>query len=421
MRKFKKLLTALLSTAMITSMAVLPAMATDDNTASGSGSTGTNTEAAEKAGDTDSEGDTDSKEIKTVTFDKYYISEKGSVLPDETFTFTMVPATVSQVNNAAPKTADGLEIVSGNALKTSTVTLTFNSANKDIVKTTTDDGKYAEKLTGTFSLEGINWGTEPKVYRYTVSEVAGQNKNITYSTDTYTVDVYTNNEGKAVYALCGEIDTATQQMKTDESTKKLLKFENTSSVDVLEIKKTVTGSLGSKTTQFDFTLDIPVEGDNIELKAGDTFTGTFTRASGSSKADDTQITIKVGTPAKFTLADGESLKIEGVPEGMIYIVEEDATTSADYKTSIVGTTTQVINGQDTTVTAKVPDGKKFDAHKTAQNMQIVDGGNTVEFTNDKDNTPTGLVLEYAPYLMGMLIVVIGAVLALVSRKRRTAR
>jgi pilin isopeptide linkage protein len=406
---------------MITSMAVLPAMATDDNTASGSGSTGTNTEAAEKAGDTDSEGDTDSAEIKTVTFDKYYISGKGNVLPDETFTFTMVPATVPQVNNAAPKTADGLEIVSGNALKTSTVTLTFNSANKDIVKTTTDDGKYAEKLTGTFSLEGINWGTEPKVYRYTVSEVAGQNKNITYSTDTYTVDVYTNNEGKAVYALCGEIDTTTQRMKTDESTKKLLVFKNTASADVLEIKKVVTGSLGSKTTQFDFTLDIPVGGEDINLKEGDTFTGKFTRVSGSSKAAVTEMTITVGTTAEFTLADGESLKIEGVPEGMIYIVTEDATTSADYKTSIVGTTTQKINGKDTQVTAKVDDGKTFDARSGAQDMKIVDGGNSVVFTNDKDSTPTGLILEYAPYLIGMLIVLIGAALALVSKKRRTER
>jgi hypothetical protein len=419
MRKFKKLLTALLSTAMITSMAVLPAMATDD-TASGTGSTGTNTEAAEKAGDTDSEGDTDSAEIKTVTFDKYYISEKGNVLPDETFTFTMVPATVPQVNNATPKTEDGLEIVPGIALKTSTVTLTFDSANANIEQTTVN-GKYAEKLTGTFSLEGINWGTEPKVYRYTVSETPGDSEYISYSQDVYTVDVYTNNEGKAVYALCGEIDKDTQRMNADESTKKLLKFENTSSVDVLTIKKVVTGSLGSKTTQFDFSILIPVGGEDINLKADDTFTGKFTRASGSSKADEKEITIEVGTEKKFTLADGESLTIEGVPQGMIYIVKEDATTSADYKTSILGTTYQVINGKSVEVTSPVDDGKTFDARSDAQDMKIVTGGNTVVFTNDKDSTPTGLILEYAPYLMGMLIVVIGAVLALVSRKRRTAR
>jgi hypothetical protein len=392
MKMFKKLLAALLSTTMVASMAFIPSMADD----------------------------ADDAEIKTVTFDKYYISEKGEVLPDETFTFTMVPATVPQVNNATPKTADGLEIVSGIALTQSTVTLNFDSSNADIEKTTMD-GNYAEKLTGSFSLEGIEWGTEPKVYRYTVSETQGDSDTIDYSTDVYTVDVYTNNEGKAVYALCGEIDETTQLMNTDESSKKLLVFKNTSSSDILKIEKKVTGALGSKTTQFDFSILIPVGGEDINLKSGDTFTGKFTRASGSSKAAETEITIVVGTEKKFTLADGESLEIEGVPEGMIYIVKEDATTSADYTTSIVGTTTQMVNGKEQQVTAKVDDGKTFDARSDAQDMKIVDGGNSVVFTNDKDTTPTGLVLEYAPYLMGMLIVVIGAVLALVSKKRRMAR
>jgi hypothetical protein len=119
MKMFKKLLAALLSTTMVASMAFIPSMADD----------------------------ADDAEIKTVTFDKYYISEKGEVLPDETFTFTMVPATVPQVNNATPKTADGLEIVSGIALTQSTVTLNFDSSNTDIEKTTMD-GNYAEKLTG---------------------------------------------------------------------------------------------------------------------------------------------------------------------------------------------------------------------------------------------------------------------------------
>jgi bifunctional DNA-binding transcriptional regulator/antitoxin component of YhaV-PrlF toxin-antitoxin module len=210
-------------------------------------------------------------------------------------------------------------------------------------------------------------------------------------------------------------------MKTDEASKKLLVFKNTASVDILKIEKVVTGALGSKTTQFDFSILIPVGGEDINLTSGDTFTGKFTRASGSSQAGVTQITIPVGTETKFTLADGESLEIEGVPQGMIYIVKEDATTSADYKTSIVGTTTQTVNGKSNEVKATVDNGKEFDARSTAQDMKIVDGGNSVVFTNDKDATPTGLVLEYAPYLIGMLIVLIGAALALVSKKRRTER
>jgi hypothetical protein len=417
MKKFKKLLTTLLSTAMVASMVVIPAMADD---AQGETPAAT-TEETNATPSSDS--------IDAVTFDKYFVSETGSVLPDETFTFTMTPATVELLADAegqktvTPTTATGLQIVSGVSLgNNATTTLTFDANNTKI--TTKDEDKidnlYTEKLTGSFSLAGVTWGTEPKVYRYTVQETAGSNTAITYDSSVFTVDVYTNNEGKAVYAVCGDVDKTTQQMKTGENDKKVLQFVNRSKTDVLEITKKVTGALGSKTKQFAFSIDIPVEGSKIDLAEGKTFKGTFTRAANSTAADTTEITITVGTPATFTLADGETLKIEGVPENMIYVITEDADDSADYTTTIAGETT-VVNGNSSSTVTKDVNGKVFDAHTDKDNMPIVNGGNKVIFTNDRDTTPTGLVLEYAPYLMGMLIVIIGAVLVLVSRKRKSAR
>jgi hypothetical protein len=71
--------------------------------------------------------------------------------------------------------------------------------------------------------------------------------------------------------------------------------------------------------------------------------------------------------------------------------------------------------------AKKVSGKTFDATASGKNMPIVDGGNTVTFTNKKDITPTGLALEFGPYLAILGVAVAGAVIVFASRKRRTER
>jgi hypothetical protein len=399
MKKMKKLLTAILSTAMIFSLGAIPAFATN--------------------ADND---DTNTKILvdNAISFDKYYISSSGSIFPDAEFTFTMTPVEIT----GNPKTENGLPIKSGIALSddNSSVTLQFNSDNSEISQTTVDvkgeDNSTvtlsAEKLTGSFSLDGIDWGTEPAVYRYTVTEDEGDNTAIDYDGTDFTVDIYVDNTGTPIYALCGDVDESTQLMTNTEADKKLLQFKNKTTVDSLEIKKEVSGSLASKTDQFSFKPNIPVEGDNINLKAGDTFKATFTRKANSTAANTKEMTIIVGTPAEFTLADGEYIEITGVPEGMIYTVEEIGAT--DYTTTIKGETSST----DGDASKKVS-GKTFDATASGKNMPIVDGGNIVTFTNEKDITPTGLALEFGPYLAILGVAVAGAVIVFASRKRRTER
>jgi pilin isopeptide linkage protein len=392
MKKFKKLLTTLLSAAMVFSMAVLPAQA-DEQTI------GTQTSTA----------------ITGVSFDKYYISEKGMSVPDQTFTFTMTPDTSienSNLTNGEMSIVPGLALGDDNA----TVTLTFGSQATTTATQTKVDGKYAEKLSGFFSFSNVTWPAKAATYRYIVKETAGTNTGITYDTNEYTVDVVVDNNGTVVYAFCG---TVAEDKTMSQETKQPIVFKNTSNTDSLTIKKTVTGDLANKTKQFKFTISIPKIGDNITIDDNVTYTGTFTRATNSEAKGTTSITVTVGTDAEFTLADGESLTFEGLPQGMIYTITEDSESSGNYTTNISGVTTVVVDGKAQTVTDYVENSKVFDASKNGENMPIVDGGNTVTFINALNTTtPTGLVLEYAPYLIVMLIVIVGAVLVLVSKKKR---
>jgi pilin isopeptide linkage protein len=398
MKKFKTMLTTVLSAAMVFSMAILPASAAETPT-------------------------TTSTEVTGVSFDKYYISESGTSLPDATFTFTMTPDTSVADKNL--KNGE-MEILPGIALGTNTagednatVTLTFGSQATDTSTRADVGGKYAEKLTGTFNLTDVEWPAKAATYRYIVKETAGTNSAITYDDNEFTVDVVVNNSGEVAYAFSGVV---AEDGSMSKDTKEPIVFKNTCKTDSLIIKKTVSGDLANKTKQFEFTILIPVEGDNIDIDDTKTFTGTFSRKTDSEAAETTSITVTVGTEAKFTLADGETLTFEGLPQGMIYTITEDATSSANYKTSILGMTTVVTEDGATNNIKYVEDGKTFDASKAGKNMPIVDGGNTVTFTNTLNTaTPTGIVLEYAPYIIAMLIVIAGAVLFMVSKKRRIER
>jgi hypothetical protein len=115
----------------------------------------------------------------------------------------------------------------------------------------------------------------------------------------------------------------------------------------------------------------------------------------------------------FTLADGDYLTIEDLPEYTIYSVTEQG--AADYQTSIVGTTSTGSDEKKHTVDS----GKTYDA-KTA-NTPIVNGGNTIVFTNNKDITTTGLILKVGPQLLVLLIAVGGALVIFKTRKRNKVR
>lgn len=378
MNKMKKLLTTLLATTTIFSMAAVPAFAE---------------EAAASAESVLS--------TSGISVTKDYLSESGSVLPEASFTFTMTPDT--SVTNDAQMTDEGLPIRAGLSLGTGgSVTLTYNAADAANWETVTVDGKDGKERVGYFNFTAVTFPEEPAVYRYIVEESAGTNTHIDFNTEkkTYVVDVTVNTDGTPIYAFAWDQSATTK----DATTKEPIVFKNMVKTDDLEVNKTVAGLLGSKAQSFDFTIEVPATESAFNLIAGQSFTGTITNRAGGT----TPCAITVGDQNEFSLKDGEKLTVTGLPEGTVYIIKEKEYTG--YTTTIVCTTA---------TKDKEVSGLEYSA--CINSTPIEDGGNTVAYTNTNDNTPTGIVLDVAPYLAVLLIVLGGVVTVLVSKRKRTAR
>jgi hypothetical protein len=132
----------------------------------------------------------------------------------------------------------------------------------------------------------------------------------------------------------------------------------------------------------------------------------------NSSTDPVEFT--VGGENNFSLADTEKLVISNVPEGMIYTVTEAS--YEDYQTSIVGTTST----GNTKVTKNVT-GNTYDASENGQNTPIVNGGNTIAFTNHKEVIRTGISLDVIPYAVGLVLLVILGIAAFWHTAKRSDR
>jgi hypothetical protein len=364
--------------------------------------------------------------INGLEFTKNYLAqykkEEGTtiVLPHAEFTFTMTPdtsVTVDKDGKATASTADGLPIYPGISLgDAGTVKVAFTDATESQTDVTLSTGSTVsgETKKGTFSFANVSWHVgEPAVYRYIVKETAGTDTNKTqYDATQYVVDVTVNNAGEVLYAYAWK---STVSSKTAE-TKEPIVFNNTSLSDQLKITKTVEGTLASKVEKFEFTINFPLNvTGNTGLTTNDKFLGVVTKADGSIDSSRA-ITITPGTAATFKLAHGESLTIEGIPHDVNYVITE---TSVDkYETTIKGVRKSTSENTSDRIETDVK-GVTYDS--AAQKTPIIDGGNIVEYTNTKEVTPTGIMLDVAPYLAIVAIAAGCAVVFLVSKRKRTVR
>ncbi|MGT0974169.1 pilus ancillary protein 1 [Streptococcus pyogenes] len=146
----------------------------------------------------------------------------------------------------------------------------------------------------------------------------------------------------------------------------------------LTISKTVTGTIADKKKEFNFEI-------HLKSSDGQAISGTYPTNSG-------ELTVTDGK-ATFTLKDGESLIVEGLPSGYSYEITE--TGASDYEVSV--------NGKN------APDGKATKAS--------VKEDETVAFENRKDLVPpTGLTTDGAIYLWLLLLVPLGLWVWLFGRK-----
>lgn len=278
-----------------------------------------------------------------LTITKELIKEVNAYAPNTEFQFSIVPG-------AAGVTEDGMPITAGPEGGVS-----FAGGN-DSVKFT--DGVGQGSMEQTLSLV-VNNGSfsAPGIYRYTVSEVKGNYEGVQYDETTKNFDVYVNSDGD-VYAYTFT-DAGAENGKDDGVFTN--KYDENTGLGDLKITKEVTGNQGNKSQEFTFTIGVDgADGEQYHVVYG---------------SENTVVELNSGETKEIQLSDGETATIYGLSASDEYTVTEDDYSSQGYDTTI--------NEQDTnTVTGTLSDAKE------------------IKVVNDKEaTTPTGIVIDIAPYVI----------------------
>lgn len=162
----------------------------------------------------------------------------------------------------------------------------------------------------------------------------------------------------------------------------------------LKISKAVEGSMGDKSSRFDFTLTLN-KLSALEA-AGTSYTGTIHRADGTA----TETVTLSAAGASFKLADGEYLEFDSVPVGTVYSVSETQKNSDGYTTTVE----TLSNGA---------------ASEAESDILVGEKANSVQYTNTKDgNVPTGIIVNNLPFILLILVALCGFAGYIVFRRRK---
>lgn len=308
--KIEKLLAGVLSISLAMGVSVMPAFAAS--------------------------GETYADMASVVIKKNYELANTDTISPEETFTFTIDPVTVTDASEGI-EAADYRPIVGD-------VTYAQGEAGS-ASKTKKIEIKLPE-----YDSVGV--------YTYIIHEVEGNSAGVTYYGDAILLRVTViEQDGKLrIAAVHTEDPESTGEGKKDD-------FDNFYSAGKLEVHKDVEGIMGNKDKYFEFRVQLTGE-------EGKTYQDSYAITGGSYDANPDSIKIRPGetTEATFYLKDDDTIHIENLPYGVEYKVSE--TPVAGYVTTETGT-----------------EGEVDEAVEQAN------------FTNTKGGTvDAGVVLDSAPYL-----------------------
>ncbi|HEP1496147.1 TPA: QVPTGV class sortase B protein-sorting domain-containing protein [Streptococcus pyogenes] len=300
------------------------------------------------------------------TFPSY--TDDKVLMPKADYTFK-----VEADSSATDKTKDGLEIKPGvTEGLTTEQTIAYDNSAKPSDKSKTATFDFSKVV-----FPGIG------VYRYTVSEKQGDVEGITYDTKKWTVDVYVGNKEGGGFEPKFIVS---KEQGTD--VKKPINFNNSFVTTSLKVKKNVSGNTGELQKEFDFTLTLN-ESTNFKKDQ------VVSLQKGNEKFE-----VKIGTPYKFKLKNGESIQLDKLPVGITYKVNEMEANKDGYKT-----------------TAILKDGEQSSTYELGKNQKTDESADEIVVTNKRDTqVPTGVVGTLAPFAV-LSIVAIGGVIYITKRKK----
>ena len=300
-----------------------------------------------------------------ITLTKEITRDEKVLYPNTTFTFAVAPVGIENVAIAGETDP----VVYGGVSRGA-----YFAEGADAIEVTPESTNLTTEITLNSSVF-----TKPGVFRYMVTETAGDYDGMNYDTNYYYLDLYVTNgeEGydfDAVVAYQVTAEGAVSSAKSD------LTFTNVYNTKKLTVTKIITGNQADMNEQFSFNI-------TVNGAAGEKY---------DTSVED--IVLTSGEPKTVELGNNESIIIYGLSANDTFtVVETDANTDG-YTTTY--TLDNAAVGADKLV--DVPEG-------TADKV--------VEVTNDKNvSTPTGIAMTFAPY--AVMVAFAGVFAVMFLRKKR---
>lgn len=302
--------------------------------------------------------------ITSITVNKKVTTDGNTYAPNTTFTFT--------VENGAAGSYDGNTVYAGvtDGLKAGEGAV-FSPEKQGM---TTVAASY--NATGTLVTDASKF-SRAGVYHYIVKEAANNYEGVVTDSTVYDVYVYVyTNENGTLYVG----DVVSIKTVDKEAVKSDLAFvnnygegENDSTHDIT-IKKIITGNQAKKDDTFTVTVSVSGaagEKYKVVLNEGTTGATTDSITSGESK--------------NFTVTNDTTIRIYGLTESDTVTVTE-----ADNSEGYVATYSKV----------KKSSGEEYSEKTINAGVNVKHDASKAEVTNTKNaSTPTGIVMNYGPYIL----------------------
>lgn len=293
-------------------------------------------------------------DMETVTITKSYeLTNPGTVSPAETFTFSIVPLSVTDAGVGI--TAQNMPVPTVGSVSFSESDAGSSSMRKDVTVTLPEYGSVG-------------------IYTYTITENAGSTPGVTYYSRPIRL-VVTVIESDGKLRIAAVHTEAEGEAKSDS-------FPNTYSAGDLSVAKTVAGNLGDTDKYFCVSVTLTGE-EGISYPSPCAITG--------GSYEDNPESMSVGGTAQIYVRHGDTVTVKNVPYGVTYTVTEDDYPAEGYVTE-----------HSFSDTAKTVDSA----------LDTVDILNTKGV-----NVDTGIFLDLAPYLILLVVALCGFAFLILSRRR----
>lgn len=319
----------------------------------------------------------------TFSFKLSAVKEAGNFTKDSN-TYFVKPGLVNNDAEQSPKHISFEKGVTG---------ITFDpAADKDGLNKSKSGVKIVVDYDGIYREAGAG------IYHYTIEEETGSYDGVDY-TKAGTYDIYVfvyENENQDAVVIAKDGNLVAGEGKSAN-----IEFVNPYDVHTLTIEKLVTGNQGETNKKFDFTINVNratgTEGEEYYWVICDSDGHEVTRTDGSNTHGP------LGTGVTVGLTNTEQVKIYGLSAGDTYTVTE-----ADYVTN---------DGYDEPTIAM--EGGAASATKVGKKevTGTITSDGKITYTNNRSvTTPTGIVTEYAPYIL--LVAAAGAFAVLFLRRKK---